>query len=586
MVILTVNIRDERDVVLARQRARQVAGLLRFDSQDQTRIATAVSEIARNAYSYAGGGRAEICLEGATAPQVLIVRVIDQGRGIHNLDHVLSGQYRSSTGMGVGLTGSRRLMDGFEIQSSESGTTVCLKKILPEHTPVLTGKEISSISEELARQRPAGAFEEVQQQNQELLSTLEELRRRQAELQTLNGELEDTNRGVVALYAELDEKAEHLRRADQLKTRFLSDMSHEFRTPLNSIIGLSRILAGRIDGPLTAGQAKQVSLIESSAHELLTLVNDLLDLAKVEAGKIDIRPSPFKVSELFGALRGMLRPLLVSESVRLTFDDVDESLCLFTDEAKVSQILRNFISNALKFTDHGEVCVSMTRNAREGHAVTFFVRDTGIGIAPEHHEHIFEEFSQIDNAIQRRVKGTGLGLPLTRKLASLLGGSVGVESAPGAGSTFWFSVPAEYKAAEGSVTGEDAPLRSLDPALAPVLVVEDQPVDQMLYEKYLKGTRYQPVVVRNLSEARRMLREFRPAAIILDVMLGGENTWGLLAELKREPHLAAIPVLMVTTIDDEAKASTLGVDAFMRKPLERRWLLDQLASKVPQEHRV
>src|SRR5205085_433364 len=188
-------------------------------------------------------------------------------------------------------------------------------------------------------------------------------------------------------------------------TRFLSDMSHEFRTPLNSIIAISRILAAKVDGPLTADQAFQVSLIDSSAHELLTLVNDLLDLAKVEAGKIDIRPTSFSVSALFGALRGMLRPLLASGRVRLNFDEAEPDLVLYTDEAKVSQILRNFISNALKFTDEGDVRVWATAEENgDKPMMTFHVRDTGIGIAAEHQGRIFEEFTQIDNEIQRRVK--------------------------------------------------------------------------------------------------------------------------------------------------------------------------------------
>jgi CheY-like chemotaxis protein len=331
-----------------------------------------------------------------------------------------------------------------------------------------------------------------------------------------------------------------------------------------------------------------VSLIEGSAHELLSLVNDLLDLAKVEAGKIDVRPTNFRVADLFGALRGMLRPLLVSEHVRLNFDEVDEGLTLLTDEAKVSQILRNFISNALKFTEAGEVRIGMKVDSggdgEEPQAV-FFVRDTGIGIAEENRERIFEEFSQIDNVIQRRVKGTGLGLPLTRKLSRLLGGVVGVDTALGRGSTFWLRIPMTYRAP--AAAPEPRPVaQPLDPRLATVLVVEDQPVDQLLYEKFLKGTQYQAVTVRNLSEARRALREIRPSAIILDVMLGQENSWGLLAELKRDSATTDIPILMITTIDDEAKASMLGVDAFMRKPVARQWLLEQLSAQIPQEHGV
>ena len=160
----------------------------------------------------------------------------------------------------------------------------------------------------------------MQHQNQELLGALEEIRTRQADLTRLNRELEDTNRGVVALYAELDEKADHLRRADELKSRFLSNMSHEFRSPLNSILALSGLLLGRTDGELTAEQAQQVGYVRRAAQDLLELVNDLLDLAKVEAGKVEVKPVEFEAANLFAALRGMLRPLLLNQSVDLIFE--------------------------------------------------------------------------------------------------------------------------------------------------------------------------------------------------------------------------------------------------------------------------
>jgi signal transduction histidine kinase/CheY-like chemotaxis protein len=580
-----MTVKEERDVVLARQRARQIAELLGFDRQDQTRVATAVSEIVRNAYVYAGGGRMELGLAGTTPPQVLTVRVTDSGPGIANLGLVLSGQYKSSTGMGVGLIGARRILDGFDVQSSPAGTTVLLKKILPRHTGFVGQKEIAHLVAELARQRPAGPFEEAQRQNQELLSTLDELRRRQVQLERLNGELEDTNRGVVALYAELDEKACTLRRADELKGKFLSDMSHEFRTPLNSIIALSRILADRIDGPLTEEQAKQVGLISGSARELLTIVDDLLDLAKVEAGKVEVRLGSFRIQDLFGALRGMLRPLLTSEAVRLSFEGTDDLPALYSDEAKVSQILRNFISNALKFTEHGEVTVSATADNRNAPVVVFRVRDTGIGIAPQNHERVFEEFSQVDGPLQRRVRGTGLGLPLTRKLAGLLGGRVWVESRLGAGSTFFLELPLETPAAggkRGTPPSEPAPA---DPdkdgeAGKSVLLVEDNLVERLACEKYLRAAGYVPVVSTSLAEAQALLRKRRPVAIILDVALPDGDTWTLLAELKSDPDRAGIPVFMVTTADDEAKALLLGADAYCRKPLDGKWLEKALADRV------
>ena len=190
-----------------------------------------------------------------------------------------------------------------------------------------------------------------------MLFQLQELERRRDELLHLNQELQDTNRGVVALYAELDERADHLRRADELKSRFLSNMTHEFRTPLNSILALTRLLLGQTDGRLTAEQQTQVQFIRKSAENLSELVNDLLDLARVAAGKTTLSPVEFTADSLFGALRGMLRPLLVGDAVALVFEECSDLPPLVTDEAKVSQILRNFISNALKFTPRGEVRV-------------------------------------------------------------------------------------------------------------------------------------------------------------------------------------------------------------------------------------
>ncbi|MBI3949861.1 MAG: response regulator [Acidobacteria bacterium] len=580
--ILTVEIRVEQDIVLARQRARQIAGLLGFDVQDQTRMATAVSEIARNAFNYAGGGKVEFRVEGRTAPQVFLASISDQGPGIANLQSILDGQHKSPTGMGLGLAGARRLVDQFEIESAAGrGTTVWLKKILPKKAPMVTAARLARITDELVNQRPQTSLNEIQQQNQELLRTLEELRQRQEELVQLNRELEDTNRGVVALYAELDEKADHLRRADELKTRFLSNMSHEFCTPVNAILALCQILLDRTDGDLTDEQEKQITFIHKAAEDLFELVNDLLDLAKVEAGKIVVRPAEFEVSKLFGALRGMLRPLLVNESVSLIFEEPGDIPPLLTDEGKVSQILRNFISNALKFTERGQVRVSV-RVAPGGDAVIFSVADTGIGIAPENQERIFQEFTQLENLLQRRVKGTGLGLPLSKKLAELLGGRISVTSRVGIGSTFSVTIPMIYR--EPIVTPEVAEAAwEADPFRTPVLVVEDAAEDRLIYEKFLKGSGFQLIPARTIREARQALKKVRPKAIVLDILLPGEDAWTFLAEVKEDDATREIPVLVVTTVEDEPKGLALGADAYCVKPVERSWLLKQLNRLTGQE---
>src|SRR6516225_134799 len=453
--LLLVALEREPDIVLVRKRTRHLAELLGFDRQDQTRITTAVSELARNAFEYAGGGRAEFRVRDDTAAPFFEITISDKGPGIADVDAVLSGSQPSEKGMGVGLRGAQRLMDAFHIESRPGlGTTVRVAKSLPPLAPAISRAALTRVSQALAADEPADPVDEIRRQNQEMLAQLQELQDRQQALTQINQELQDTNRGVVALYAELDERADHLRRADELKSKFLSNMSHEFRTPLNSVLALSRLLLARTDGDLTPEQEKQVQFIRKSAESLTELVNDLLDLAKVEAGKTVITPTEFTAESLFGALRGMLRPLLVGDAVSLVFEDVEDVPLLYTDEAKVSQILRNFLSNAIKYTERGKVRVRATADP-DADNVTFQVRDTGIGIAEEDLRIIFEEFHQVTHPMQSRIKGTGLGLPLSKKLAELLGGTVAVESAVGQGSVFSVTVPRIYRVEEALEVAED-----------------------------------------------------------------------------------------------------------------------------------
>lgn len=277
------------------------------------------------------------------------------------------------------------------------------------------------------------------EQQEELRALRERLQAREAEVDRLAQELAETNRGVLALYAELDDRAQALGQMSETKTRFLSDMSHELRAPLASMINLTRLLLARADGPLTAEQEYQVTLIQQSAESLSEMVNDLLDIAKIEARKVELRIEEVSVVEIFAGLRGMFRPLATNENVALEFTDPADPIVLTTDAQRVAQVLRNFVSNALKFTTEGEVRVSARLAAAD--AVCFEVADTGVGIAPEDQARIFEDFAQVDGPIQKRVRGTGLGLPLTRKLARLLGGEIGLESRVGEGSRFSLVIP-------------------------------------------------------------------------------------------------------------------------------------------------
>ena len=541
--LLTLDLRTERDVVIARQRVRIVAEQLGFEGQDQIRIATACSEIARNAQRYAAGGRIECSLTDDSNPSLRIV-VSDQGKGIKNLDEILDGRYQSSSGMGMGLIGSRRLMDRFNITTGKTGTIVQMEKHLPRYRQQPRIPELKKLIERAVSTQSDDLSEEVQRQNHALIVAMEQLQVRQAELERLNRELDDTNRGVVALYGELDERAALLERASELKSRFLSNMSHEFRTPLNSIISLSALLLDRVDGDLSGEQEKQVTFIRRSAESLLEMVNDLLDLAKIEAGKVDVRSSEFSVEEIFGALRGMLRPLITNPNVALTFEQVGEIPRLLSDETKLSQILRNFISNALKFTSTGEVAVTAEHGMHD--TVIFSVRDTGLGIATKDLSTIFEEFTQIENELQRKSKGTGLGLPLSRKLAELLGGEVSVKSEVGKGSTFSVVVPRQFTGQQTISAGRVHVLPASGKSVR-LLLVDDDEIARYVLRSLLSGLAVEIVEVLSGFEVQKAVRKQRPDAIFLDLVMPGMSGLETLRLLKQDPESADIPVIVHTS---------------------------------------
>jgi signal transduction histidine kinase len=432
--ILNVSLSGDQDVVLVRQRARQVSALLGFSQQDQVRIATAVSEVARGACQLGFGGRAVFQLRPHEGRRQCLEMTIAAGSAA-------AGRELPDDA----VVTAHRLMDECSIEADAHGVpVVTMCKILPPQAWIDAAR-LAGLGAQLAKDSPvANSVLEVHQQNQELVATLAELRERQEDLIGLTRELEDTNRGIVALYAEIEDKAERLRKADEMKSRFLSNTSHELRTPLSSIRALAQLLLARLDGDLTAEQERQVKFIEKAANDLSELVNDLLDLAKIEAGKVEVHLTPVVADNLFRALKGMLRPLVDEARVELVFEAPDFDEAFESDEGKISQVLRNFISNALKFTEQGQVSVSAAWD-RERDTITFEVADTGIGISPDNLQLIFEEFSQIEHPLQRRSKGTGLGLPLCRKLAELLGGRVEVESQVGAGSTFRLILPRIYK---------------------------------------------------------------------------------------------------------------------------------------------
>lgn len=437
-----------------------------------------------------------------------------------------------------------------------------------------TGERASTIT------RMGAAMSELSTLQRESERQQRELDVRRKEVHDLRGSLDDSGRGMQSLFVELEEQSHTLREEAEVRGRVVANLTHELRTPLSSIVGLAELLESRVDGDLTSEQAKQIGFIRRAAEDLLVLASDMLDIARSESGALRVRDDAFTLEELLGTLRGQLRPLAPQDGpVALVIDEpADASQTLHTDRGKIAQILRNLVTNALKFTESGSVHVSA--QAIDGGRVMFSVTDTGIGIAPDDLERVFEEFVQIDNPLQRKAKGAGLGLTLSRRLATRLGGELTASSVPGHGATFTLVVPVMHPDVRELQRLEER-ARAGDDGRAPVLVLEDDVRALFLYERYLSEAGFRAIPARSVGTARELLRTIRPAAVVLDVLLEGETSWTFLTELKSNPETRDIPALVVTVMDRERKARALGADEFHVKPMDRGWLLGRLEALAP-----
>jgi signal transduction histidine kinase len=439
--LVRTRLRVEQDVFAVRQLGREVGRLVGLEAQDQIRLATALSEVGR---LLVAAGRDTEVVFAASRDGVPALTV--------KLAHPAHGDADQLTAQ---LAQVGRLVDSMEVRDAEIGTIVRMSRRLPPSAPVLSSDRMDDIRAELAAHVPGTPFDELAVQNQQLIATLDEVRAQRDDLARLNAELEETNRGVmalyhqlsdeleetnrgvVALYNELDEKSVQLRAASEAKSRFLANVSHELRAPVTAIIGLGRLLSDDSSDPLTPEQNRQVELIRGSAADLLSLVNDLLDLAKAEAGRLEPNWTDVDLKAVFGQLRGTLRPLATRPEVDFVVEEPAVAR-LRSDEVLLAQVLRNLLTNAIKFTAEGSVRLSVVA---VGDAVEFTVADTGAGIPAELQERIFEEFYQVPGSYALSGKGTGLGLPYARRLVGILGGGLRVTSEPDVGSTFTVSLP-------------------------------------------------------------------------------------------------------------------------------------------------
>jgi signal transduction histidine kinase len=418
-----------------RDRVRRLAREMGFDSTTQIKITTAVSEVTRNIYEYAKQGAITLSLAERGPDIGIQITARDDGPGIDDatLKAILRGSYQSASGLGVGLAGTRKLMDEFDLQTGEGeGTRVTVVKWLPRAHASEMGSGVEELREALSDELDDSALEELQRQNRDFVAILEELEEKRTELERVNTELGATNR-------ELNEANAKLRELSEMKEEFLALTTHDLRSPLTVISGvISFFTSGRL-GELTPEQKNMVAMMERNAQSLIELVNDLLDASKLESGTMRLEIASIDLRGLIDELRETMEPLVREKGLKMEEALPADLPLVEADRPKLRRILVNLVSNAIKFTSKGgQVTV---RAVREDGAVRISVSDTGVGIAPEDVKLLFDKYEQARSRATRGEKGTGLGLYITKQLVELHGGEIKVESELGKGSTFSFTLP-------------------------------------------------------------------------------------------------------------------------------------------------
>ncbi|MFI6794814.1 ATP-binding response regulator [Streptosporangium canum] len=544
--LIRIRVLNDQDVFAMRKLGREAAEAAGLDAQDQIRMATALSEIGREVLSEGAGASAAFLLGNDS----LIVTI----------DLSATADLRPTDG--VTLAG--RLVDVIELDPA-TGRITMLKR-LPAGRPRPSAEEIRA---RLTKLTPATALDELRQQNRELAATLEEVLQLNTELQETNQgvlalynqlseELEETNRGVVALYAELDGKSAQLREASDAKNRFWATVSHELRTPLNSIIGLVRLLVGPGGDPLAEEQLHQIQLIGSSAETLLSLVSELLDMAKAEAGRLAPQPAVVDLVALAERMRMTLRPTSGTD-VTLSVKVSEQAAELFVDEVMLTRILRNLLSNGLKFTEEGEVSLEVDLDAGT-HEVVFTVTDTGIGVPEEHLERVFEEFFQVPGPIQVRTKGTGLGLPYARRLAQAMGGSLQLSSASDAGTTAVLRLPHRYDGA---------------PVIGRVLIADDDEEFRHTVRRMLTGFAAHIDEAPDGLVALEAMTANPPDLALVDLLMPRLDGAALMQRMADDQRLREVPVLVVTVATSSQYPQEAGT-VISKHGLRRESLLEAI----------
>ncbi|WP_426234182.1 response regulator [Pseudomonas sp. TWP3-2] len=574
----------------------------------------------------------------------IVGQVAQQARLIR-LDSVPSDYFKVSSGLGQGLPHSVLVVPTSDDERVNGVIELGFLRPLTDRDiellELIAGNIGTSIEAARYRQRLQEVLAETQQLNEELQVQQEELKtaneeleeqsrilkESQAHLETQQVELEQTNEQLAEqaqiladqrdamdlkntelnqAQVQLEERAEELQRSSKYKSEFLANMSHELRTPLNSSLILAKLLAENPHDNLSAEQVKFAESIYSAGNDLLNLINDILDISKVEAGKLEVLPENTSVARLAEGLRGMFEPLAADKKLAFSVElQPGAPGMMFTDRQRLEQVIKNLLSNAVKFTEKG--AVSLTIAAQPNERIAFIVQDSGIGIAKDQQESIFEAFRQADGTTNRKYGGTGLGLSISRDLANLLGGSISISSTPGQGSVFTLVLPLQYREPGETpfapltftpsittvpVAVPVAPISPLAPVHIPrfnddrgnapfatrcILVVEDEPNFAHILYDLAHELGYQCLVAHGADEGYDLAREFVPDAILLDMRLPDHSGLTVLQRLKERAETRHIPVHVISVEDRVEAAMHMGAIGYAVKPTTREELKDVFA---------
>jgi signal transduction histidine kinase/CheY-like chemotaxis protein len=576
--IFKIRIKYEPDIVTARQKTRRVSQLLGFGGQDRARLSTAVSELARNVFQYAGGGSIEFFFKDAD-PQTLFVRVSDDGPGIKDLETILNGTYISQSGMGVGLSGSKKLMDFFDIQTTiGKGTQITLGKSLDKRQKQIRKEDLPEIASKLISTVADSAFEEIQNQNRDLLEALEDARLARHELTALNSKLKMAYEDAA--------------NANQAKSRFLSNMSHEIRTPLGIVLGFADLA---MDSETSFMERNSyLTIIKKNAQSLTNLIGDFLDLSKVEAGKIELECLEFSLPEVLQdavaalSLNAKNKGVLINLVIEGLFPNI---VC--SDPTRVRQVLFNLINNAIKFTERGDVeikalAIRNPTNPKEV-KIEISVRDSGIGIPLENQDRLFEAFTQADSSTTRKYGGTGLGLNLSKHLAEALGGNLFLlSSRENIGSTFCFNFPVlivqktEFKL-NHSPKNEfidliEIPQQNDELQGMPILLVEDSEDNRFLFQHYLSRAGASIDIAHDGLQGVQKAKMNSYKAILMDIQMPHLDGYGATKQIRELGIRTPVIALTAHALKDEREnALNSGFNGYLIKPLNPRLLIETLA---------